>query len=255
MSNPIRLADLPTGPSENIDEDKIKDLTDDLIKEFGRLQNVMYAQKKYSLLVILQGMDAAGKDSAARDVFKYINPMCCTSYSFKKPSEEEMRHDFLWRVHKVVPEKGMITIFNRSHYEDVLIQRVHKWIDEDRVRARFQHINAFEKLLADNGTIFIKFFLNISKERQLEKLLERTTIPRKFWKHNDNDHKERQHWEEYMHAYQDVVNECGPEIPWYIIPSDRNWYKEYVMVKHIVEKLKSLNMEYPPLETELSWDG
>ncbi len=217
--------------------------------KLGDLQNVLFAEGKHSVLIVVQGMDASGKDGAVKNVFEALNPMGCRVIAFKKPGELEMKHDFLWRIHQNVPEKGMIHIFNRSHYEDVLIQRVHKWVDEKTIRQRFEHINNFEKLMVESGTVILKFYLNVSKEEQLKRLQERMSDPTKMWKHNENDLKERELWEEYTNAYEDVFENCSKNASWTIVPSDQNWYKEYVMAKQIVEKLESLKMKYPPLSS------
>ncbi len=237
-----------TDAPSNISKSKAKEALKDCRDQIGELQNLMYAQGRYSLLIVLQGMDAAGKDGAIKNVFKKVSPSGISVKSFKKPTDEEMNHDFLWRVHHACPEKGMIKIFNRSHYEDVLIQRVHQWVDEETIYKRFVHINNFERLLKDQNTIVLKFFLNVSKDKQLEKLEERKTNPVKFWKHNENDFVERQHWDSYMKAYEDVITNCSAIFPWHVIPSDENWYKEYLISKIVAETMSSLKMEYPPLQ-------
>ncbi len=242
----IDLKKVSTKPPADLKKSDLKKEKRALIEEFGELQNLLVANGKNSLLVVLQGMDASGKDGAVKDVFANVSPMYCLSHSFKKPSKEEMAHDFLWRVHKVVPRKGMIQIFNRSHYEDVLIQRVHKWIDEKTVKKRFAHINNFESLLEDSGTLVVKFFLHVSKSKQLERLNERKEIRRKNWKHNDGDFEERKHWTKYQRAYEGVLEHCN-KAPWTIVPADANWYKEYLMAKTIVERLRALKMKYPAL--------
>jgi polyphosphate kinase 2 (PPK2 family) len=169
------------------------------------------------------------------------------TYSFKKPTDEEFAHDFLWRVHKQVPAKGEVVIFNRSHYEDVLIQRVHGWIDEAKVQRRMAAINAFEQNLIDDGkTVLLKFFLNISFEQQQIELQQRIDDPTKYWKHNEGDWKERQHWADYMRCYEDVLN--NSTIPWHPIPVDQRWYRDYLMSGIIVEALEGLNMQYPPMK-------
>ncbi len=193
-------------------------------------------------------MDASGKDGAVKNVFRYCTHNNFRTYSFKKPTEEEFAHDFLWRVHKQCPAKGELVVFNRSHYEDVLIQRVHKWIDEERVQKRMKAINAFEELLQfDNNTILFKFFLHISKEQQEIELLQRKNEPDKFWKHNDNDWREREYWDAYMRCYEDVLNQSA--VPWQIVPTDKRWYRDYLISKTMVETLEKLDLEFPPLET------
>ncbi|HRG51846.1 MAG TPA: polyphosphate kinase [Bacteroidia bacterium] len=214
------------------------------------LQNILYAEGKHSLLIILQGMDASGKDGAVKNVFESVNPLGCRVFPFKRPTEIEMKHDFLWRVHQVVPEKGMIHIFNRSHYEDVLIQKVHNWVDEKTIKQRYEHINNFEKLLEDTGTIVLKFYLHISKEKQLERLQERLSDKTKRWKHNDDDLKEREFWNDYMKAYENVFEHCSKAADWQIVPADQNWIKEYLIAKKVVEALEKLNMKYPDLKKE-----
>ncbi len=243
----VLLKNISTEPPTDLDRHSLKEKFKENVRIIEERQNMMYAQQKYGLLIVFQGMDASGKDSAIRKVFRRVSPSGIRVKSFKKPTPEEFAHDFLWRVHKHTPEKGMIQVFNRSHYEDVLIQKVHKWIDEDTVIRRYEHINNFEKLLADNGTRIIKFYLHTSKEKQLIELDERKTDPRKYWKHNDNDYKEREFWDEYMKAYEGVFKFCGNDVLWNIIPSDQNWYKEYLISKILVEEFASMDLEYPPL--------
>lgn len=243
----IKLADIDTKPPDDLTENGVDNQFDNWKKKIDDFQKVMYAQKKYSLLIVLQGMDAAGKDSAVNKVFSKVGHAGLRVQAFKKPTDLEMSHDFLWRVHHHVPQKGMIQVFNRSHYEDVLIQRVHNWIDNDTVHKRFEHINNFEKLLSDSGTVVLKFYLHISKDQQLKELNERLEDPEKYYKHNPNDFKERERWDEYMRAYEDVFRHCGPQNPWHIIPADENWYKEYCMARIIVDACNKLELSYPPL--------
>ena len=242
----IRLKDLPTGPPKGVNKLQLKEKTNQYAERIGALHQLLMAEGKHSLLIILQGMDASGKDGAIRNVFKECTHNGISVYSFKKPTKEEFAHDFLWRVHKQCPAKGEIKIFNRSHYEDVLIQRVHGWIDEETVNKRFDAINAFEKLLTfDANTVVLKFFLNISYNQQKLELEERIDERAKNWKHNPGDWKEREHWSEYMRCYEEVLNRSN--IPWIITPVDRRWYRDYIMAKHIVKALETLNMEYPEL--------
>ncbi len=249
FSYPVKLSACPTDPPQGLDKDDLEDLTKDLAKQLGKLNEVLMAQKKYSVLVVLQGMDGSGKDGAVENVFQSCTASNLRTYSFKKPTETEFAHDFLWRVHQQCPAKGEIGIFIRSHYEDVLIQRVHKWIDENRVKKRMEAINAFEKLLEfDANTIVCKFFLHISLDQQKEELMERKLEREKQWKHNQNDWKEREHWNEYMRCYEDVINHS--EIPWTIVPVDKRWYRDYVITKTLVDKLSALGMEYPGLPQE-----
>ena len=246
MANLI-LSAIDTVPTKKFEKEPIKAKTKDYIDQLSELQNLLFAQSKHSLLIILQGMDASGKDGVIKEVFSGTNPMGCRVNGFKKPSEEEMGHEFLWRIHKNVPPKGMIHIFNRSHYEDVVIQRVHKWVDMPTIKRRYEHINAFEQLIQENNTIILKFYLHVSQKEQMERLKERLSDPRKMWKYNPNDLAESKRWNEYMSAYEDAFNACGPKIPWIIVPSDKNWYKEYIVAKTIVEVLSNLKMEYPGL--------
>lgn len=245
-----KINSISTRSPKGYDKEDTKRETVKLKLKLEKLQNLMYAEKKHSLLVILQGMDASGKDGITKNVFNSTNPLGMRVVSFKKPTELEMKHDFLWRVHPHVPEKGMISIFNRSHYEDVLIQRVHNWVPEKIINHRFDNINNFEKLLADNGTAVLKFYMHVSKNVQLERLNERMSDETKMWKHNDNDIKERMYWEQYMKAYQAVFEKCNKSSKWYIVPSDQNWYKEYVVVKKVVETLESMNMKFPGFKNE-----
>jgi PPK2 family polyphosphate:nucleotide phosphotransferase len=200
------------------------------------------------MLVVLQGMDGSGKDGATHNVFEKCRITGLSVSAFKKPTEEEFAHDFLWRIHKVAPEKGMIGIFNRSHYEDILIQRVHKWIDDKRVEQRMNAINAFEELLAfDNDTHIFKFYLHISYKEQEKQLLERMKDPEKFWKHNPGDWEERKLWDHYMEAYEYAINNSS--IPWYICPVDHRWYRDYFIAKTLVDALEKLHIELQPLKT------
>lgn len=242
----IRLAEIPTAPPKDADKKALREETKKFVDRLGELQEMLHAQQKYGVLVIFQGMDASGKDGAARNVFKECHPNGVDVYSFKKPTDEEFAHDFLWRVHQRVPRKGQIQIFNRSHYEDVLIQRVHKWIDEETVDKRIDAINAFEELLTfDGGLIILKFYLHISYEQQAVELQQRLDERDKHWKHNASDWKEREHWAEYMRCYQDVINRS--DIPWHIVPVDVRWYRDYVISKTIVEALEELEIDYPTL--------
>ncbi|MES2593355.1 MAG: PPK2 family polyphosphate kinase [Bacteroidota bacterium] len=244
----IKLSAIDTKAPKKFDKESTKKELLKLKASFEKVQNLLYAEGKHSLLIIIQGLDASGKDGAVKNVFDAINPMGFRIFSFKQPSSLEMKHDFLWRIHQNAPEKGMIHIFNRSHYEDVLIQRVHKWVDEKTIKQRFEHINNFEKLMKETGTIVLKFYLHVSKEKQLERLEERQQDPEKMWKHNDNDIKERGLWDNYMLAYSDVFEKCSKYADWNIIPADQNWYKEFLIAKKVVETLEKLKMKFPELK-------
>ena len=249
--SPIILADIPTrAPAGWKKEDTLRK-RDAMTRRLADLQHLMYAENKRSLLVVFQGMDASGKDGTTRKVFRYCSPSGVWAYPFKKPSDLEFEHDFLWRAHKIAPSKGQIQVFTRSHYEDVLIQRVHKWVSEERISQRIDAINAFEHLLEfDNDTKVVKFYLHLSRERQKEKLQERIDNPRKQWKHNPNDWKEAERWDEYRFAYEDAINRS--QIPWYIIPADQKWYRDYSVARILVEILETFNMQLPVLVNEES---
>jgi PPK2 family polyphosphate:nucleotide phosphotransferase len=244
----IKLTNIDTRAPEKYNKERIKrDLLSMKIR-LEELQNLLYAEGKHALLVIMQGMDASGKDGAIKNVFETVNPMGCRVISFKEPTPPEMKHDFLWRIHQNVPEKGIIVIFNRSHYEDVLIQRVHQWVDEKTIKQRYTHINNFEKLLNETGTTVLKFYLHVSKEEQLKRLQERLNDKTKMWKHNDNDVKERKFWNDYMRAYEAAFENCSAYAEWNIVPADQNWYKEFVIAKKVIETLEGFKMKFPGLK-------
>lgn len=224
-------------------------LSKDLIEELMDLQELLYAQHQHKVLIILQAFDTGGKDGTIRHVFSGVNPQGVKVASFKVPTQVELDHDYLWRIHKQVPAKGEMTIFNRSHYEDVLVVRVHKLVRKAVWEKRYDQINAFEKLLTEEGTVILKFFLNIDKEEQRQRLLARLDEPNKRWKFNPNDLKERKLWSDYLLAYEDAITKTSTEwAPWYIVPSNRKWYRNLVIASIIVERLKSLKMSYPQQE-------
>lgn len=245
----IRIVDLPTDAPKELSKGEARKIVRARRKRIAELHQLLIAEGKHSVLVVLQGMDGSGKDGGTRNVFGECAPYGLRTYSFKKPTDEEFAHDFLWRVHKQAPKKGELVIFNRSHYEDILIQRVHGWISEEQVQQRMAAINAFEELLQfDNNTLILKFFLNISHSQQVLELQERIDDPEKHWKHNAGDWKEREHWEEYMRCYEDVLN--WSKIPWHPIAVDQRWYRDYMMTEIVVDALEGLNMAYPPLEED-----
>jgi len=249
ISEMIKLSDYPTRAPEGMDKDDTKDKLKDIAKEIQEYQRRLRAEGKKSLLVVFQGMDSSGKDGATRETFKYCSPAGVTTKSYGKPTDAEFAHDFLWRVHPHAPAKGMISVFIRSHYEDVLIQRVHNWIDEEQVDERIRAINAWERLLVkDNNTTILKFYMHLSKERQYKKLMERIQEPDKNYKHRDGDWEEREYWDEYMKCYTDVINRS--EIPWIIAPVDQRWYRNYFIASKVLETLKEMDPQYPKLETE-----
>ncbi|MBM3234736.1 polyphosphate kinase 2 family protein [Candidatus Poribacteria bacterium] len=217
------------------------------------LQGLLYAESKHALLIILQAMDAGGKDGTIRKVISGVNPQGCDVVSFKVPSAEEIAHDFLWRIHKAVPPKGKMVIFNRSHYEDVLVVRVHNLVPKEVWRARYDQINSFEKILVENGTVILKFFLHISKAEQKKRFEERLADPTKHWKFAEADVREREYWDDYMEAYEDAISKCSTEwAPWYIVPANKKWYRDLVVGETIVTALKDLNMKYPALKIDPS---
>ncbi len=218
----------------------------ELYQKLGELQEVLYAEHKHKVLVVLQALDTGGKDGTIRAVFTGVNPQGVRVASFKVPTPEELDHDFLWRVHAQVPGKGEVVIFNRSHYEDVLVVRVHNLVPEEVWRKRYAQINAFERMLAEEGTTVLKFHLNISKDEQKKRLQERLDDPKKRWKFNPADLQERALWDDYASAYQDAINETSTEwAPWYVIPANRNWYRNLAVASVIVQALEGLNLQYP----------
>ncbi|MEQ1518372.1 MAG: polyphosphate kinase 2 family protein [Usitatibacteraceae bacterium] len=225
----------------------------DLNARLVELQNVLYAEHKHKVLIVMQATDTGGKDGVIRKVFSGINPMGVHVASFKAPTAEELAHDYLWRVHQHVPGKGDMVVFNRSHYEDVLITRVEGWIDDSTAKTRYRQINDFEAMLVEEGTIILKFFLHISKDEQRERLQERLTDKTKMWKFNANDLKTREKWGDYQRAYEDALNATSsPHAPWHIVPADRNWVRDLYVCSVIVETLTSLKMKYPDPEPGLS---
>lgn len=210
------------------------------------LQQLLYSENKHKVLIILQAMDSGGKDGTIRSIFKGVNPQGISVASFKVPTPVELGHDYLWRIHKKTPQTGEIVIFNRSHYEDILVVRVHNLVPKKDWEKRYEHIAQFEKLLTDEGTTILKFFLNISKDEQKNRFMERIEIPEKQWKFNPNDIEERKLWGTYMQAYEEAIGRTSTSYaPWYIIPANQNWYRDLVIAKIIVETLQKLKMNYP----------
>ncbi len=236
---------------EDMDKQTIKEATQSILEELDELQNLLYAESKHSLLVILQGMDASGKDGVTKNVFGSLNPQGVTVKSYKAPTDEELAHDFLWRIHAHAPAKGMIQIFNRSHYEDILVTRVHGWCSDETATKRMKAINDFEELLQEHGnTHVLKFYLHISQKEQHERLSERISDPTKQWKYNENDVHESRLWDVYMRMYQECFVNCN-KIPWVIVPADQNWYKEYIIASSVHKTLKELNMQYPSIKKKI----
>ncbi|MFA9274266.1 MAG: PPK2 family polyphosphate kinase [Candidatus Aquirickettsiella gammari] len=224
----------------------MKERTLELSTQIGEFQNILYAQQKHKLLIILQGMDTSGKDGTVRVVFGASNPAGIRSVSYKAPTAQELAHDYLWRIHQQVPAAGELVIFNRSHYEDVLITRVHVWITADEVKRRYAHINAFERMLSETGTTILKFFLHISKDEQKERLQERLNDPHKHWKFDPQDLTERALWADYQEAYQAAIRATHTEhAPWHIIPANSKTQRNLIIASIVAEKLASLNLSYP----------
>lgn len=235
----VVLSKIETAPAEKWEKKSAKKETDVLGEKLQHLQELLYAAGTHSLLVVLQGMDTAGKDGAIRGVMKYVNPQGCRVESFKTPTSREFAHDFLWRVHKVTPEKGMIAVFNRSHYEDVLIARVKKLVTAEVWKTRFDAINNFEKLLTQNNTIIVKCFLHISKDEQEERLMDRENEFEKAWKLSVADWEERKFWDDYQKAYEDVLTKCSPpDAPWLVVPADKKWFRNLAVAQAVLEALK-----------------
>ncbi|PHR33591.1 MAG: polyphosphate kinase [Fluviicola sp.] len=239
---------LASGPA-NWNKKDIKKATEPLLDDVYEYAKRLYAEGKHSVLIVLQGMDASGKDGLTRSLFQKVSPSWVNAHSFKKPSDEEFAHDFLWRIHKRTPEKGMITVFNRSHYEDILVPSVYGYIDQATIDQRYDQINQFEQYLEANGTKVLKFFLNVSYEKQEKKLNERINTQEKHWKHNDGDWETREHWNEFMGVYETIFERCNA-IPWHIIPCDHNWTKLYSTAQVLIEELKKMDPQFPGLDTK-----
>jgi PPK2 family polyphosphate:nucleotide phosphotransferase len=249
----IKLKDFDPAYSGDLEKDEARERTTELCKRLRDLQNLLYANSRHALLVIFQGMDASGKDGAGRRLLEYVDPAGVEVVSFKTPSKEEDAHDFLWRIHKAAPRFGNIGVFNRSHYEEVLIDRVLGWEPETVWRPRYEMINAFERILTANGTILLKFFLHISKEEQAERLERRRLDPTKVWKFDPADLKMREKWGDFMDAYQDALNECSPvHAPWHVVPANKKWFRDFVIVTHVVEALERLNLKWPKPKVDVS---
>jgi len=226
--------------------DKGADFTGPYRSKLAELQYRLYAESKRSVLVVLQGMDAAGKDGTIRHVMGPMNPQSCKVTSFKVPTAEELAHDFLWRIHKATPAAGEIGIFNRSHYEDVLVVRVHALAPKKVWSKRYAQINDFEKMLAANGVHILKFFLHVSRKEQLVRLKRRLKDPTRYWKANPDDFEERKHWDEYQQAYEETIARCSkPWAPWYVIPADHKWFRNLAVSHILVETLQKLDMKFP----------
>jgi PPK2 family polyphosphate:nucleotide phosphotransferase len=258
----FRLKDHSPGDTAHLraDKKKARALLQKGIERLAALQDKLYAQDRWAILLIFQAMDAAGKDGTIKHVMSGVNPQGCQVFSFKVPSPEELDHDFLWRTTKCLPERGRIGIFNRSYYEEVLVVRVHpellerqklppRLVTKDVWNDRYDTIADFERHLARNGTLILKFFLNVSRKEQKRRLLERLDLPEKNWKYSATDAKEREHWNEYMRAYEDMIRAtAAPHAPWYVVPADNKWFTRLVVGAAIIEALEGLELRYPVID-------
>jgi PPK2 family polyphosphate:nucleotide phosphotransferase len=244
----IRLRDWTTGDTDGFDGDKdeAQGLLGELNERLADLQSLLFAEAKHQVLVVLQGMDTSGKDGTIKHVFRTINPLGVKVANYKRPNETELAHDYLWRVHPHTPSRGHVTIFNRSHYEDVLVVRVHHLVPKEQWSRRYRHIRDFERMLSDEGTIVLKFFLHISKDEQKRRLEERLQNPKKQWKFEHGDIDERKLWDDYQKAYEVALSKTSTDnAPWYVVPSDKKWYRNLVVSQVLIDTLDALDMRYP----------
>ena len=240
-----QLNRIDTGVSGNANKEDMKKQLFSLHKKMFSLQHLFYANASKSMLIVFQGMDTSGKDGTIRHVFSCVNPLGVHATAFSEPCDKERVHNFLWRIYQRLPEKGMIRIFNRSHYEDILVPTVHQLLDEKLIERRYDFINSFEQQLEDSGTIILKFYLHISRDEQKKRLEKRLTDPLKKWKYKESDKTESEKLDDYIRTYENIINRCSPAIPWQVIPADDKWYRNYLVAKIMVEKLDSLKMKYP----------
>jgi len=253
ITSKIKLRDFDPGYRAGLDKEKTREATTRLCIRIGELQQLLYANRNNSLILLFQGMDTSGKDGAGKRVLEFVTPAGVETANFKTPSAGELAHDFLWRIHKATPRYGNIGVFNRSHYEDVLVVRVLKLQPKEVWSARYGQINAFEKILADNRTILLKFFLHISKDEQAKRLQARLDDPAKNWKFEMSDLNMRAYWRDFEKAYEDAINCCSTTCaPWYIVPADHKWYRDYVVARIVVSALEDLKMKWPRPKIDLS---
>lgn len=235
----VKLSDWDPDDNAGMTQDEGTEQLKELSRELGDLQEMLFAAGRHAVLIVLQGMDTSGKDGTIKRVMSEVNPQGCRVESFKRPTDEELAHDFLWRVHKRVPPRGIMTIFNRSHYEDVLVVRVHNLVPEQVWKLRYDHINDFEQLLVESNTIVLKFFLHISREEQKERLESRELDTEKAWKLSAGDWRERERWDDYMKAYEEALERCSTErAPWHIVPANRKWFRNLVVAEAIAHALR-----------------
>lgn len=240
-------------PDATFGKKRSDDALQKTLRRLRELQHLLYADKRYALLIILQALDAGGKDGTIRHVMSGVNPQGCEVVSFKAPTNEELAHDFLWRIHKAVPNRGSIGIFNRSHYEDVLVVRVHNLVPNEVWRKRYHQINNFEQMLTENGVTILKFFLHISREEQKRRFEARIEDSSRNWKLSLPDFEERQHWDDYIEAYEDALHRCSTEwAPWYVIPANKKWFRNYLVAELVVQALDRMRLKYPPPSVDIS---
>jgi PPK2 family polyphosphate:nucleotide phosphotransferase len=250
----VSLADYdPTDTGSYRSADDAADTLRQHVEELGHLQHLLYAENRRAVLIVLQGMDASGKDGTIRHVMSGLNPQGVSVVSFKVPNDEERAHDFLWRIHKVTPRYGQMAIFNRSQYEDVLVVRVHDLAPKKVWKKRFEQINEFEHILTQNNVVILKFFLHVSKDEQKRRLEERLHDPKRHWKFSAKDVEERRYWDDYIEAYEDVLSKCSTKrAPWYVVPADHKWYRNLVVAQTVVETMRGMDLQYPEPTEDLS---
>jgi PPK2 family polyphosphate:nucleotide phosphotransferase len=253
IKSKIKLRDFNPDFHDGLDKKKTREKTTALCERIGGLQQFLYANAKHSLILLFQGMDTSGKDGAGKSVLRFVNPAGVETTNFKAPSSEDLAHNYLWRIQKAVPRYGNIGVFNRSHYEDVLVVRVLKIQPKEVWSRRFDQINEFEKFLKENNTLLLKFYLHISKEEQAKRLKSRLVDPAKNWKLEMNDLNTREYWADYEKAYEDVINKCSTDYaPWHIVPANRKWYRDYVIAQTMAKTLENLEMKWPEPKEDLS---
>ena len=249
----VELSKIEAGYHGEYDEDEATDQLQKLSLRLSELQAEMYAENKHALLIVLQAMDAGGKDGTIHHVMGAMNPQGCSVVGFKVPTAEELAHDYLWRIHKMTPRKGQITVFNRSHYEDVLVVRVHNLVPKEVWSKRYTEINAFERHLVNSGTTVVKFFLHIDKDEQLQRFRDRLDEPDKQWKISDSDYTEREYWDDYHLAYEEALSKCSFNYsPWYIIPANHKWFRNLAVSQILVDTMENWQMKYPEPSVDLT---
>ena len=249
----VKLDDLDASDTHGLQKSKVEDLFPKVVDRLSVLQYLLYADARHALLVVLQGIDAAGKDGTIRHVMTGLNPQGVRVTSFKAPEGPEKRHDYLWRIHQAVPERGQIGIFNRSHYEDVLIVRVHNLVPKSVWSERYRQINDFEKMLSQNDVRIVKLLLYIDRDEQAKRFRERIDDQTKNWKFSMEDLKEREHWDEYIQAYEAMLHQCSTDYaPWYVIPANRKWFRNYAVARIVRDELEAMDLKYPKSTADLS---